>query len=100
MNDTINTIFVPQVTTVKDEPAVDEIETETETATETVGVVVGCDRLNIRKMPNINAKIITTAKVGTELYIDVDNSTDKWYCVCTAAGIEGFCMKDYVDIKQ
>lgn len=25
---------------------------------------------------------------------------DDWYAVCTAAGIEGFCMKKFVAVRQ
>lgn len=64
-----------------------------------VGVVVGCGKLNIRKEPNVSGEIVYEALFKSELIIDVDKSTDEWFSVCTAAGIEGFCMKKFVEIK-
>ena len=35
-----------------------------------------------------------------ELEIDMGDSNDDWYAVCTATGIEGFCMKKFVAVRQ
>ena len=35
-----------------------------------------------------------------ELKIDPATSTDDWYAVCTVTGIEGFCMKKFVAVRQ
>lgn len=32
--------------------------------------------------------------------IDMGSSNDGWYAVCTATGIEGFCMKKFVAVRQ
>lgn len=66
---------------------------------ETIGVVFGCGKLNIRKEPNISAEVVYEALLKSELVIDLDKSTDEWYSVCTPAGVEGFCMKKFVEIK-
>lgn len=79
------------------------VETEPEIAPATslmFGVVANCAKLNIRKVPNQNAEIITVVPVNTELMIDIANSTNEWYSVCTVGGIEGFCMKQYITILQ
>lgn len=60
--------------------------------------VVNCDRLNIRCNPNIHSNVRCTVKAGTELMINKESSTDRWYSVCTSAGVEGFCMKDYIKV--
>lgn len=78
-------------------------ETETETETESdlvIGVVTNCIRLNVREEPNVSAPIITEVDALSELMVDVVKSDEEWYSVCTEAGIEGFCMKKFVDIKQ
>ena len=75
------------------------IDIEPEPATPMTGVV-NATRLNIRESPSMNAKIVAVVPVFTELLIDSDQSDDEWYSVCTASGIEGFCMKEFVVIQQ
>lgn len=60
------------------------------------GVVANCLRLNIRKAPDQSADILATVKCLDELRIDINASTDEWYSVCTATGIEGYCMTKFV----
>lgn len=64
------------------------------------GVVNGCEKLNIRVKPNVKAEILCVVDAGSELMIDSANSTDGWFNVFTKAGIEGFCMKEYISIKE
>lgn len=58
-----------------------------------IGVVVNCLSLNIREKASADSNVIAEAKALDELKIDMANSNDDWYAVCTVAGIEGFCMK-------
>lgn len=81
------------------EPVVEEV-TELETINTTVGVVTDCIKLNIRNKPNVNAKVLCTVNVLSELIIDTQKSNDNWLSVCTESGVEGFCMKKYVIFKQ
>lgn len=62
------------------------------------GVVSGCGKLNIRKEPSATAAILCEVANKSELNIDLDNSTDDWYSVCTPAGVEGFCVKQFVTL--
>lgn len=81
------------------EKTVETTTTETEAVVETViGVVTECVKLNIRKEPSKDADILCEVKFASELQVDLTKSTDDWYSVCTGAGIEGFCMKEYVNI--
>lgn len=64
------------------------------------GVVTNCARLNIRKSPDVNGVVICTVPAGTSLMIDPSNSTDEWFSVCNNVGIEGFCVKKYVDVRE
>lgn len=64
-----------------------------------IGVVTDCTKLNVREAPKANAKVVLIVDASTDLMIDEEGSTDTFYKVCTAAGIEGYCMKQFVTIK-
>lgn len=66
----------------------------------TFGVVTNCMMLYIRSKPNKDAEVVCSVKALTELMIDLNNSTDEWFKVYNVEGVEGFCMKKYVAIKQ
>lgn len=85
------------VETVVEEPVVKPEPKKPKTA---IGIVKDCARLNVRVNPNIKAEVVTTANVNTTVQIDLSKSTDGWYKVCTETGAEGFCMKDYIEIKS
>ena len=63
------------------------------------GVVANCTKLNIRKDPSIHAEILGVIDVDSEMKIDMDKSDDKWFYVSTAVGIDGYCMRDFVNAK-
>lgn len=65
-----------------------------------IGVVTDCLKLNIRKEPNMDSEVVVVVTCLDELRIDPETSTDDWYAVCTVAGIEGFCMKKFVAVRQ
>lgn len=94
---------------------VTEIETEIETVSETTvvqtetentqpepkmleGVVHECAKLNVRKEPSTSAPVVCTILKGTEVAIFEEESTDEFYKICTASGIEGYCMKQFIKI--
>ena len=91
-----------------DEPQNSIADEVTETAevtvsvkeTNPVGVVVGCEKLNVRKEPSINSEVVFQFPCNMEVEIFVDKSTEDWFYVCNAAGIEGFCMKKYIDSRK
>lgn len=66
----------------------------------TIGVVTNCVKLNVRNKPEDKAKILTEVPVLSELEIEKEKSTDKWYKVTTASGISGFCMKQFVSVER
>lgn len=79
-----------------------EVETPAEPKTVT-GVVTNCSKLNIRTKPTKITKkpnVVREVPSGTQLIVDLDKSTGDWYKVCTADGVEGFCMKMYVTLKK
>lgn len=80
---------------------VDEtLGTETEVAELTVvGTVVDCKMLRVRKEPSLEAEELCTIPVGAIVVIDESASTDDFYQIYTEAGVEGFCMKKYIDVE-
>lgn len=65
-----------------------------------IGIVTGCEKLRVREQANANATVVCEIKVGSEVMIDEEESAGAFYKVCTGAGVEGFCMKDYIVINQ
>lgn len=63
------------------------------------GVVVDCARLNVRANPTTDADIVCVLDVHSEIEIDVNKSTDEWFYICTAAGMEGYCMRKFVNAR-
>ena len=91
-------------------PVVEAIETpEVKMVVETVetvtlpkivnGFVANCTKLNVRVQPAADADVVCVLDNGTEIEINVNNSTDEWFSICTAAGIEGYCMRKFVNAK-
>ena len=64
-----------------------------------VGTVTGCAKLNVRKEANTEAEVVGVINEGSEVVINRIKSTVDFYAVCTAAGIEGFCMKKFITVK-
>lgn len=64
------------------------------------GVVTDCFKLNLREEANPNANVVAVIPALTEVVIEMEASTDSFYKVCTAAGIEGFCMRKYIAIRR
>jgi len=91
--------FVPDEEEVENVPDMEEAEV-VEVPTMLIGIVTSCTKLNIRNSPDKTAEVVGQVFVNSELVIDVEKSNDDWYCVCTSAGVEGFCMRDFVTVKQ
>lgn len=62
--------------------------------------VVNCLRLHIYSEPNLDSDIVCKVRYSTEVEIDLSNSTEDFYKICTAIGAEGFCQKELITIKQ
>lgn len=79
-----------------------EAETEEETVEQqpepVYGVIHNCAKLNVRKAPSADAEIVCVLNEGTEVRVYEDQSTDEWYNVTHASGVEGFCMKQYIAV--
>jgi hypothetical protein len=64
-----------------------------------IGLVTDCKKLNVREEPQADAAIICEIAYQTELIIDEKESTEEFYKVCMAVGIEGFCMKKFIAVQ-
>lgn len=71
---------------------------ETRPLPETVaGMVVGCAKLNVRTEASLFSDVICELNVQSEIEINVNKSTKDWFYICTATGVEGYCMRKYVE---
>lgn len=61
--------------------------------------VVNCLRLHIHAEPNLNSEVVCKVRYLTEVEVDLANSTEDFYKVCTAIGAEGFCEKYLITIR-
>ena len=62
-------------------------------------VVVNCAKLNVREEPAPKAAVVAIIDASNEVAVYEDESFGNYYKVCTAAGIEGYCVKDYLQLK-
>lgn len=83
--------FTPVVSEVV-APAVSEAETP-----KNLGKVVGCVKLNVREEPSIKASVVFEIVAGSTVFIDETCSTDEFYKICTEHGVEGYCMKKFIE---
>ena len=77
-----------------------EIFSENKVENNTTGIVVDCEKLNIRNKPNMNGEIICVVAKGSIVVIYETESTDEWYKVCAENGAEGFCMRKFIEVKS
>jgi SH3-like domain-containing protein len=64
-----------------------------------LGFVAGCAKLNVRAEAKSDADVLATLKTDTEVMIDIAESTEDFYKICTASGLEGYCMKTYISVQ-
>jgi len=76
------------------------MHSNSQTENDRSGVVTDCLRLNILDAPDHDAEIVTTIDALSEVLVDMSESTDKFYKICTAVGIEGYCMKKFIALRR
>ena len=67
-----------------------------------VGIVANCEKLNLRRSPlkdSDGANIITELLPGVAVVIDEDESTPNFYKVITEDGLEGYCMRQFIEVN-
>ena len=89
----VETVEVPEVVEQPAEPEVPVEEVKT-----LKGIVTGCAKLNIREEPSVKTRVLAIVDASNEMAVYQDESFGNFYKVCTASGIEGYCMKDYVTL--
>lgn len=65
-----------------------------------MGKVVNCEMLNVRERPSAKAAVICTINRNTDVEIDDAKSTSDFYKISIASGIEGFCMKRFIEVDS
>lgn len=79
----------------------EEVEaTPAETEKSIIGIVSSCGKLNVRETPTVGADVVCVVSLSDMVLVDLDQSTDDFYKVTCANGVEGFCMKDYITIQE
>lgn len=79
-------------------PSLVQETVETKPVPETVkGTVVGCTKLNVRKSPSITGEVVAILSVDSDVEIDIQKSNFEWFHVCTAIGVEGYCMRKFIN---
>ena len=91
------TSAIPDVPGVAKVAEVTVLEPEAPAEPETVnGVVANCVKLNVREKPVAGSRVVGIIDATTELTVSTDDSFGVFYKICTASGVEGYCVKDYV----
>ena len=84
-------------TEVTEEPIVAE---EPPVCLDPIGVVVNCDKLNVRVSPRITADRLTIIDKGTEVALcGKQPKSEEWCRVRVGEKTVGFCMKKYIEIQ-
>lgn len=94
--DAVTTVAAPV------EPAEVKMEESVETVTlnnTVIGTVTGCTKLNVRAKPASDAEVLVILNVDSKIEIDPSRSTNEWLKITTAAGVEGYCMRKFVNAK-
>ena len=85
----------------EDDEVIEEVPDIAEAYTNKVSGYVNCTRLNVRKDPSVSVgNVINKLNKDDEVLIDLSNSYDIWYKISTASGIEGYCLKEFIYLKQ
>lgn len=63
-----------------------------------IGIVTDCVKLNVRAEASAKSEVVAVIDASTELVIIEEESTKDFFKICTASGIEGYCMKKFVTI--
>ena len=84
---------------------------ETKEVKKLFGVVSNCEKLNVRKHPNIKSEVESVIGKGVEVEITNIPSTKDFYPVIVKVNesedslsedqyVKGYCMKKYISVKE
>lgn len=66
---------------------------------EVLGVVTGCNLLNVRSQPEADSNIVTVIPIDSIVTISDVNASQDFYKVLIG-DLEGYCMKKFIKIKE
>ena len=64
------------------------------------GTITGCEIAVIYLEPNPGSEEIAAISSGSEVMVYESESTDKFYKICTAVGIEGYCPRQFIILSE
>lgn len=64
------------------------------------GVVANCVKLNVRAKPIADADVLCVLDANSEMEINMAKSNKDWYYVSTAAGVDGYCMRKFINVNK
>ena len=73
--------------------------TEEDIVLEVLGVVTGCNLLNVRSQPEADSDVITVIPIDSIVTISDINASQDFYKVLVG-DLEGYCMKKFIKIKE
>lgn len=73
--------------------------TEEDVVLEVLGVVTGCNLLNVRSKPEPNSEVLTVIPIDSVITISNVNASQDFYKVLVG-DLEGYCMKKFIKIKE
>lgn len=65
---------------------------------ELIGYVTDCVKLNVRETASKDSSVLCEIILNSKVIVDEENSTDDFYKVTTETGVEGYCMKQYINV--
>lgn len=89
-------------------PVNEETKVEETKEVKKFGVVSNCEKLNVRKHPNLKSEVEAVIGKGVEVEITTIPSTKDFYPVTVKVNdsesedkyVNGYCMKKYISIKK
>ena len=88
-NNTMEEVFNEIIEEVITDPVNEEVK----------GYVINCNKLNVRENPEADSEVLCVIDKTAEVIVDLDNSTNTFFKVCTSSGVEGYCMKQFIAVK-
>ena len=90
---------VEQVENPIDETPIETEPVEQPTESEPIEGVVGCEKLYVRSDATVDSETVGVINRDSKVFIYEDESTEEFYKVCTATGLEGYCMKKFISVQ-
>ena len=90
---------VEQVENLIEETPIETEPVEQPIEPEPVEGVVDCAKLNVRSDATVDSEPVGIIDKDAKVFVYEDESTEEFYKVCTATGLEGYCMKKFISVQ-